>query len=164
MQIKKILNNNAVITKNSLSREIIAMGKGIGYGKEVGDFIDESKIFKIFELSENNERNKIIELIKEIPLNELEIAKKGCDYTKNKYHLEVNDSLYMALADHIHTSVARYRENIYLTNNLLYEIKKAFYCICFIIYVIIIVQLIDNYSFLKVIPFIKLYIKIFLLI
>ena len=77
MQIKKILNNNAVITKNSLSREIIAMGKGIGYGKEVGDFIDESKIFKIFELSENNERNKIIELIKEIPLNELEIAKKA---------------------------------------------------------------------------------------
>ena len=126
MQIKKILNNNAVITKNSLSREIIAMGKGIGYGKEVGDFIDESKIFKIFELSENNERNKIIELIKEIPLNELEIAKKGCDYTKNKYHLEVNDSLYMALADHIYTSVARYRENIYLTNNLLYEIKKFY--------------------------------------
>ena len=48
MQIKKILNNNAVITKNSLSREIIAMGKGIGYGKEVGDFIDESKICLLY--------------------------------------------------------------------------------------------------------------------
>lgn len=126
MVVKKILNNNAVISKNQLGREIIVMGKAVGFNKEVGDEIDENKIMKLFELSESSSRNQMIELIKEIPLNELEIAKKGCDFTKNQYHIEVNDSLYMALADHIHTSVLRYQEHIYLTNNLLYEVKKFY--------------------------------------
>lgn len=40
MIIKKILNNNAVITNDKNGKEIIVMGKGIAYGKVNGAEID----------------------------------------------------------------------------------------------------------------------------
>ncbi|MCS4481050.1 hypothetical protein JQ035_15655 [Clostridium botulinum] len=48
MVINKILNNNAVITFDDKGKEIIIMGKGIAYGKRKGDFIEESKLPKIY--------------------------------------------------------------------------------------------------------------------
>ena len=40
MLIKKILNNNVVITINDDHEEIIVIGKGIADGKRKGDLID----------------------------------------------------------------------------------------------------------------------------
>ena len=51
MIIKKILNNNVVITTNYQMEEIIVMGKGLAYGKQAGDNIDMNKINKTFEVS-----------------------------------------------------------------------------------------------------------------
>ena len=42
MLIKKILNNNVVITKNDDLEEIIVMSNGIAYGNRNGDLIDIS--------------------------------------------------------------------------------------------------------------------------
>ena len=42
MIVKKILNNNAVVTNNSSEREIIAVGKGVGFHHKRGDEISES--------------------------------------------------------------------------------------------------------------------------
>ena len=50
MLIKKILNNNVVITINDDHEEIIVMGKGIAYGKRNGDLIDISKVNNIWIL------------------------------------------------------------------------------------------------------------------
>ena len=41
MIIKRILNNNVVITSDENGEETIVMGKGIGYQKAKGDTIDE---------------------------------------------------------------------------------------------------------------------------
>lgn len=46
MRIKKILNNNAFITRNENHQEIIVIGKAIAYGKHFNDEIDENKIYK----------------------------------------------------------------------------------------------------------------------
>jgi hypothetical protein len=48
MKIKKILNNNAVISENNQKEEIIITGKGIAFGKKAGDLIDKDKIEKNF--------------------------------------------------------------------------------------------------------------------
>ena len=55
MIIKKILNNNVVITLNEHHEEIVVMGKGLAYGKKTGDYIDPSKINKT--LSEKRAAN-----------------------------------------------------------------------------------------------------------
>lgn len=44
--IKKVLNNNVVISENQNKQEIIIMGSGIGFGKHVHDLVDSKKSIK----------------------------------------------------------------------------------------------------------------------
>lgn len=44
--IKKVLNNNVVISENEDKKEIIIMGSGIGFGKHVHDLVDSKKSIK----------------------------------------------------------------------------------------------------------------------
>ena len=46
MQIIKVINNNVISSEDDKGKEIIVMGKGIGFGKKAGEEIDETKIEK----------------------------------------------------------------------------------------------------------------------
>ena len=76
MIIKKKLNNNAIITKNSQNQEIIVVGKGIGYGKDINSLIDESKIYKTFVPENKGEKKRILDMISQIPVQYIEISEK----------------------------------------------------------------------------------------
>ena len=99
MIIKKILNNNVVITTNYQMEEIIVMGKGLAYGKQAGDNIDMNKINKTFEVSLKPSQRKMINMLKDIPLEYMEIS--DCVIKEAKVDLEVDDSLYISLKNHM---------------------------------------------------------------
>lgn len=124
MIIKKILNNNVVFTTNNQKEEIIVMGKGLAYGKKTGDVIDVSKINKTFEMSLKPGQKKMINMLKDIPIEYMEIS--DCVIQKAKQDLKIDDSLYITLTDHIHTSIERYKEGIPLKNHMLFEIKHFY--------------------------------------
>ena len=44
MIIQKVINNNVVSTFDSNGKEVILMGKGIGFRKKTGDELDKTKI------------------------------------------------------------------------------------------------------------------------
>ncbi|MCH3958139.1 MAG: hypothetical protein LKE51_00675 [Selenomonas sp.] len=46
MQIKKILNNNVIVTNDAEGREVVAMGRGIAFGKHNGDDVPENQLDK----------------------------------------------------------------------------------------------------------------------
>lgn len=46
MIINKVINNNVLSTHDENNREIVLMGKGIGFQKKVGDEVAEDKIEK----------------------------------------------------------------------------------------------------------------------
>ena len=50
MIIQKVINNNVVSTFDANGKEVILMGKGIGFRKKAGDELDKNKIEKIFTL------------------------------------------------------------------------------------------------------------------
>ena len=50
MIINKVINNNVLSTHDENNREIVLMGKGIGFQKKVGDEVAEDKIEKRFVL------------------------------------------------------------------------------------------------------------------
>lgn len=123
MIIKKILNNNAVITVNNQKQEVILMGKGLAYGKRSGDVIDMDRVYKTFEVSLKSTQNKVIDMLKDIPIEYMEISDSVIQKVRREIKSEIDDSLYISLTDHIHTSIERYREGIKLKNQLLLEIK-----------------------------------------
>lgn len=126
MIIKKILNNNAVVTINDQREEIILMGKGLAYGKKTGDIIDMTKVYKTFEVSLKSSQKKLINMLKDIPIEYMEISDCVIQKAKQELNTEFDDTLYISLTDHIHTSIERYRDGIKLSNQLLLEIKHFY--------------------------------------
>ena len=53
MVIEKVLNNNVVVSKNELGKEIICMGKGIAFQKKPGDHISKNDVQKEFILKDS---------------------------------------------------------------------------------------------------------------
>ena len=54
MQIIKVINNNVISSEDDKGKEIVVMGKGIGFGKKAGEEIDETKIEKVFSLPDES--------------------------------------------------------------------------------------------------------------
>lgn len=126
MMIKKMLNNNVVITLDHDNNEIIVMGKGVAYGKRNGEYIDPSKISKTFTMSLKPAQSKMIKMLEDIPIEYMEISDQVIQKAKRELQSDIDDSLYISLTDHIHTSIERYKENILLKNQLLLEIKNYY--------------------------------------
>lgn len=126
MLIHKILNNNVVVILDQNNEEQIVMGRGIAFKKRVGDNIDESIIDKIFMLKDQNVKNNFTELIKDIPMDYIEVAYEIMQYAKANVGENIDENLIISLSDHIHTAVERYIEGIEIKNVLLWDIKKFY--------------------------------------
>ena len=52
MKVKKVINNNVIISENEQGSEIIVMGSGIGFKKKVSDVVDSQLIEKTYVSNE----------------------------------------------------------------------------------------------------------------
>ncbi|MCI5972702.1 MAG: PRD domain-containing protein [Anaerococcus sp.] len=124
--VKKILNNNSVISEDINCKEVIVMGKGIGFSKKNGDLIDETKIQKIFVLEDDKKNNQLINLLEDIPEEYFELSQMIIQRASQKLGKDLADSIYLSLTDHLYMSIARYREGLHLKNKLLFEIENFY--------------------------------------
>ncbi len=116
MRIQKILNNNAIISKDSSYQEIIVMGKGIAYGKKTGDIIDPSRIYKTFVLN-HEAQNKMVQMLQKIPIEYLELCELIVSRANNILDKPLSDDIYISLTDHIYMAVQRYKKDCVLKIN-----------------------------------------------
>ncbi|PTI30989.1 transcription antiterminator LicT [Mammaliicoccus vitulinus] len=125
MKINKIINNN-VISVIQNNRERVVMGKGIGFQKQEGDIVEESKIEKIFNLSNEEISERFKTLLIEVPIEVVQAVEKIIEVAKVKYHKDLSDTIYVALTDHINFAIERQQEGMAIKNGLLWEIKKFY--------------------------------------
>lgn len=126
MIIMRILNNNAALTLDEQGQEKIVCGKGIAYKKKIGDTIEESAVNKVFLASDRTERQKLITLLAEIPLEHIRVAGDIVEMVRAHFGKNLNDSLHINLSDHIHTAVKRFRDGITVSNSLLWDIRRYY--------------------------------------
>lgn len=126
MRIKKIYNNNLASILNEDNREVIIMGKGIAFGKRVGDEVDETKIDKRFYQENEKWNNRFIQLLEDIPSEYVEFVSKVIDFAGKALNKELSESLYASLTDHIYASVERYKEGVTIKNPMLWEITRYY--------------------------------------
>ena len=72
MQIEKILNNNVVQALDN-NVEYIVMGKGLGFQKKVGDFVDKEKIEKTFVLENTEAVDEWYRVYVNLPEGEMQV-------------------------------------------------------------------------------------------
>ena len=126
MIIKKIFNNNVILTENDAGREIIAMGRGIAFNRHIGNKISDESIERIYTLSSKGMSDKFKELVASISVEYLQVSNEIIDYAQNILNCKLNESIYVSLTDHIHMAIYRIRNGIEIRNMLLMEIQKFY--------------------------------------
>ncbi|WP_045049333.1 BglG family transcription antiterminator LicT [Rouxiella chamberiensis] len=127
MKIIKILNNNAVIAVDESLHEQVMMGKGLAFQKRIGEHLDMQRVEKVFSLKGNDLNNRLSELLAEIPLEVLTTTEKILELAESRLGEKLGNNLYIALTDHCHFALERFKQGISLPNALLWEIRRVYH-------------------------------------
>lgn len=125
MKVVKVINNNVVSSRDEKEREIIVLGKGIGFKKSPGDEIDEGVVEKIFRLP-SAASNQFEKLVEEIPYEYVKYVDEIIRYANERLDIKLNKNIYITLTDHINFAIERKKQGINFQNALLWEIKKFY--------------------------------------
>jgi len=127
MKITKQLNNNIVIASDSQGREVVLMGKGIGFGRKPGMEPDMRLVEKqYFGLSSGAHIQQLAELLDRIPLEHLSIGMQVVEHVQERIQKPLNETLVLMVSDHISFAIERHKKGLDLDNALLWEIKKFY--------------------------------------
>lgn len=126
MVIDKIINNNVVSAYDDQGKEVVIMGRGIGFGKKPGKPVDESRIEKIYQIKSQSVAEQFKELLSNMPLEHIQISNDIISYAKKHLQLKLNQNIYVTLTDHINFAIERYSQGIKPENALLWEIKRFY--------------------------------------
>lgn len=126
MKISKIINNNLIHFYDENNVDCIAMGRGLGFGKKIGDEVDEKVVEKIYRIADPVRTDQFSTLVKDIPVAHLEVANMIIDYASSSLNAKLSDNIYISLVDHIDFALERIEKGIPLENKLLYEIKHYY--------------------------------------
>ena len=123
--IKKVYNNNVILAFEICSKkEVILTGCWIGFGKKPNDTVDDSKIEKKFVIQDNNFESKVNKLASEIPEEVFAVSSAIIEYAEKNLNTTLDEYIYISLTDHIYFALKRYKENLPIKNELLYELRR----------------------------------------
>ena len=69
---------------------------------------------------------KFQDMLSDMPMEYMKISNDIIAYAKDSYDMKLNQSIYLALTDHINFAVQRYHKGVQLENALLGELKQAY--------------------------------------
>jgi beta-glucoside operon transcriptional antiterminator len=125
MKIVKIINNNIVSSVDERGKEVVVMGKGIGFQKKAGGIIEESSVEKIFSMPSES-AGQFAELVADIPYEHTRLAEEIIEHAKETLGVRLNKNIYITLTDHLSYAIERCGQGIEVQNALLWEIQKFY--------------------------------------
>ena len=126
MKIKKVLNNNVILTQDKRNQEYVIIDSGIGFRRKQGDYIDESQVDKIFVFEDKESIRNVNELFNNISLRDIELASEIIEWGKSELPFEINDNILVTLSDHIGYMLKRLEQGLFFGNPLQWEIESIY--------------------------------------
>ena len=120
MRVVRKINNNAAICVDSRGRELVALGRGIGFGTLPHE-VSLGDITRTFYSVDD----KYLDLIGEMPENVLEFAGQLADLCRATLSYELSPNLPITLADHLAFMLERSRKHMVVRMPLAYEVQPA---------------------------------------
>nr|WP_155234464.1 PRD domain-containing protein [[Ruminococcus] torques] len=125
MIVDKIVNNNIVIAKDFRGREVVAIGKGVGFRKRKNEAVHRSEIMKTYVLLDKVDSG-VLTLFEEIQFEVIETSQKIIDYAQEKLNVKFNVNLLMSLSDHINFALIQYRQGNHVPKLVNEEVKRFY--------------------------------------
>lgn len=121
----KVVNNNIIIVKDSNGREMIAIGKGLGFKKNKNDVVYPDEVMKTY-VYVDRQKNLNLTLFEEVSFEIVEVAQHIIDYATSTLKQKYNVNLLVSLSDHIDFSVKQFREGNNTVKLFNEEIKRFY--------------------------------------
>ena len=118
MRIKKLINNNILCVVDKKGNELIVTGRGIGFQRHRGEFVDPALVERTYRMEEKAEQKKLRELVEKIPIEHLALTEALIEHIKTQIPQKLNQSLLITLADHISFAIARKAQGVEFSNPL----------------------------------------------
>ncbi|EUJ30715.1 Cryptic beta-glucoside bgl operon antiterminator [Listeria grayi FSL F6-1183] len=106
--------------------ELIVIGKGISFGKKIGDEIDINKVSRVFKAQNELASTQIEEVIAAVPEFYLKIAEKIAALGEAATRQQFNFGIILSLADHIQFAVECAQQEYRIKSPLQWEMKTLF--------------------------------------
>lgn len=106
-RICRVLNHNGVIAFDMQdSKEYVLLGKGVGFGKKVGERMERPEECTVYSLQVTSSRGSASELARSIDPEYLEMANRILNAAE-EYFGTIDRSILFSMADHIAFAVKR---------------------------------------------------------
>ena len=119
------INHNAAICEDGAGRQLIALGRGIGFG-DMPHGVDLDVITRTFYGIDS----KYLAFIDEVDPEVLEFSAQLADIATGQLSYELSPNLPITLADHIQFAIKRAREHMVVSLPLFAVSRRAFMCAC----------------------------------
>lgn len=123
MKVLKAINNNVVSCVDTDGRELVVMGKGLGFRVKPGERLDPAAVEKVFRMDSPEEVNRLKDLFSQLPPELLELCNRIIEHAKSALCRRLNESIYLTLTDHIQFALSRVGQGMGLPNPLLTEVR-----------------------------------------
>jgi beta-glucoside operon transcriptional antiterminator len=118
--------NNNVILASEGGQEVIVLGKGVGFGLKPGSGVDAARVEKVFVPQDTAQIQRFKDILSNLPYEHLILASKIVDLGKERLRTPLNQSVIIALADHISFLIKRLAEGIDLQAPLAWDIRHIY--------------------------------------
>lgn len=126
-RITKILNHNSFMGIESKNdQECLIMGKGVAFGKKVGQTVSVTGDARVYSLKELTDRGEAKEIIKSVSPLCLELANEVLDQAEEEFG-KVDRFILFTMADHLDFAVRRIQNGEQISNPLTDDIRIMFY-------------------------------------
>ncbi|KLT18219.1 glucose PTS transporter transcription antiterminator GlcT [Neobacillus vireti] len=124
--IFKVLNNNVLIAGHPSYEEVVLIGKGIGFNRKRGDYIETEAVEKLFVLKNEKVQQNYIKLLPFIDNDYLEIIISAIDLIKERTNSVLNEHIHVVLTDHLMFALTRATQGMEMRNPFLIETKTLY--------------------------------------
>ncbi|MGD7046299.1 glucose PTS transporter transcription antiterminator GlcT [Jeotgalibacillus proteolyticus] len=125
-KIKKILNNNVLIAQSEQEAEVVLIGKGIGFKRQVNALIKQSEVEKLFVLRDQSEQEQFKKLLPYIKEDLLKVIISSIELIRERTEGFLNEHIHVALTDHLVFAVNRLMRGMAISNPFLLETKALY--------------------------------------
>ena len=108
------------------NQECLVMGKGVAFGKKVGQIVPAAAEAKVYSLKEMTERGDAKDIIKSVSPLCLELANEVLSRAEKEFE-KVDRTILFTMADHLDFAIRRVQNGEQISNPLTDDIRVMFY-------------------------------------
>lgn len=121
--VQKVLNNNVLIAENEEAKEVVLIGKGVGFGKKAGSRLEEGEFEKLFVLQDEKEQNSYKQMLDHIDEELVAVMNDVIRMITERMEQPLNEHIHVGLTDHLAFAMKRLEEGLGIKNPFAVETK-----------------------------------------